>query len=210
MENNQWLDRWNNRYENPEYAYGTQPNIFLQDQLADLKVGRILFPAEGEGRNAVYAATRGWEVSAFDISEQGRNKGLQLAEQHGVAIHYEVGELPDMDYVADSFDAVALIFAHFPSSIKSDYHRRIAKMLKPGGVLIFEAFSKNHLPIRNEQPAVGGPDNLDDLFSKEEIAQDFADFSFDFIEEMLVELNEGLYHRGTGSVLRFVARKNNG
>ena len=84
--NDQWTERWNERYSKKEFAYGEQPNQFLKEQLENLPVGSILFPAEGEGRNAVYAAKLGWDVYAFDISIEGKNKAMKLAEANKVSI----------------------------------------------------------------------------------------------------------------------------
>ena len=84
--NNIWTSRWNDRYSKEEFAYGEEPNNYLKEQLTKLTVGRILFPAEGEGRNAVYAAKLGWTVSAFDISNEGKLKTLKLAEKNNVMI----------------------------------------------------------------------------------------------------------------------------
>ena len=83
---NDVLRMWDTRYGKDEYAYGTEPNQFLKEKLEDLEPGSILFPAEGEGRNAVYAAQLGWKVSAFDISEVGKQKALKLAGQKKVSI----------------------------------------------------------------------------------------------------------------------------
>jgi len=77
--NENWADKWNERYSKEEFAYGKLPNNYLKEQLERLPVGTILFPAEGEGRNAVFAAKPGWKVSAFNISVEGKNKALQLA-----------------------------------------------------------------------------------------------------------------------------------
>ena len=78
---------WDNRYRASEYAYGTEPNTFYKQTLDeyDLK-GKILLAAEGEGRNAIYAAEKGLEVVAFDISEEGKKKALQLAKKKNVNI----------------------------------------------------------------------------------------------------------------------------
>ena len=81
---NPWLELWDSRYSEKAYAFGTAPNVFLKEKLENLKPGTILFPAEGEGRNAVYAANRGWMVSAFDISTEGWKKALKLAETNNV------------------------------------------------------------------------------------------------------------------------------
>lgn len=122
MTDNKWLERWNKRYSNDECAYGTQPNNYLKDQLQKLETGSVLFPAEGEGRNAVFAAQLGWNVSAFDISAEGKNKALQLAENNNVEIDYQVGELQNLNFQKEQFDVIALIYAHFPADIKSSIH----------------------------------------------------------------------------------------
>lgn len=77
--NDAWTERWNERYSTDEFAYGEEPNAYFKEQLDKLNAGAILFPAEGEGRNAVFAATRGWRVAAFDISTEGKKKALRLA-----------------------------------------------------------------------------------------------------------------------------------
>lgn len=202
-----WLKRWDERYSNTAYAFGEQPNEYLREQLQKLQPGSILFAAEGEGRNAVYAAKLGWTVSAFDISTEGRKKALQLAEKNKVSLDYKVGQLPDLDYTKGQFDAIALIYAHFPASIKSKYHKLLSTYLRKGGTVIFEAFGKKHLPYREKNPKVGGPRDLESLFSVEELLADFIDYEIIELVEKEVELNEGLYHSGTGSVVRFVGRK---
>ncbi|MBL6445303.1 class I SAM-dependent methyltransferase [Fulvivirga sp. 29W222] len=202
-----WLKHWDERYRKEEYAYGKQPNHYLKEQLAELEAGSILFPAEGEGRNAVYAACQGWNVDAFDISKEGRNKALLLAEKNNVTINYQVGELPDLNYDVGQFDAIALIYAHFPAHLKSAYHKLLDKYLVKGGVIIFEAFSKKHLEYRLKNEKVGGPRDLESLFSIEELRSDFANYEVLELEEKEVELNEGLYHNGKSSVIRFVGKK---
>jgi len=117
--NDTWTNRWNDRYSKEEFAYGVAPNNYLKEQLENLNTGTILFPAEGEGRNAVFAAKLGWTVSAFDISPQGKNKALLLAGTNKVTIDYQVGELQTLNYNPEQFDIIALIYAHFPANIKS-------------------------------------------------------------------------------------------
>ncbi|MEO5599453.1 MAG: class I SAM-dependent methyltransferase [Cyclobacteriaceae bacterium] len=202
-----WRDRWNDRYSKEEFAYGEQPNNYLKKQLDKLNVGTILFPAEGEGRNAVYAAKLGWTVSAFDISIEGQKKAFQLAEANNVKIDYQVGELQTLNYETDQFDAIGLIYAHFPADIKSLYHKTFDKYLRKGGVIIFESFSKNHLEYVTKNEKVGGPKDIASLFSIDEIKSDFPNYEFEELVEMEIELNEGLFHNGQGSVIRFVGRK---
>lgn len=205
--NDPWLQRWNERYSAEEYAFGISPNEYLEKQLAKLQPGAILFPGEGEGRNAVFAATQGWRASAFDISEVGKVKAMRLAEANQVTIDYQVGELEKLEYQPNQFDAVALIYAHFPAEIKHKYHKMLAGYVRSGGIVIFEAFSKRHLDYVLRNPKVGGPKDLASLFSEEEIKADFEDFDIVELVEQEIELHEGAYHDGVGSVLRFVGRK---
>ncbi|MET0945559.1 MAG: class I SAM-dependent methyltransferase [Flavobacterium sp.] len=205
--NDTWTDRWNDRYSKDEFAYGEEPNNYLKEQLEKLNVGAILFPAEGEGRNAVFAAKLGWTVSAFDISEEGKNKAFRLAEANNVTIGYQVGELQTLNFSTEQFDAIALIYAHFPADIKSFYHKTLDKYLRKGGLVIFEAFSKKHLDYITKDEKVGGPKEVEMLFSIDEIKADFDNYEIIELEEKEIELKEGLFHNGEGSVIRFVGRK---
>ena len=205
--NDAWTARWDDRYGKDEFAYGEQPNNYLKEQLEKLQPGTILFPAEGEGRNAVFAAKLGWTVSAFDISIEGKNKAARLAEANKVSIDYQVGELQTLNYAPGQFDAIALIYAHFPADIKSQYHKALDKYLRKGGVVIFEAFSKSHIDYISRNEKVGGPTDLAMLFSIDEIRSDFENYEIIELEEKEIELNEGLFHNGQGSVIRFIGRK---
>jgi 2-polyprenyl-3-methyl-5-hydroxy-6-metoxy-1,4-benzoquinol methylase len=205
--NESWIDRWNDRYSKNEFAYGEQPNNYLKAQLEKLNAGTILFPAEGEGRNAVFAAKLGWTVSAFDISAAGKNKALRLAEINKVTIDYQVGELQTLNYHTEQFDAIALIYAHFPADIKSLYHKTLDKYLRKNGFVIFEAFSKRHVDYISKNEKVGGPKDIAMLFSIDELTSDFANYEIIALVEKEIELNEGLFHNGKGSVIRFVGRK---
>lgn len=212
MENNKnsndsWAARWNDRYSKDEFAYGVEPNNYLKEQLLKLPAGSILFPAEGEGRNAVYAASIGWTVSAFDISNEGKSKALKLAEKNNVTIDYKVGELETLNYEAGQFDAIALIYAHFPATIKSQYHKILDRYLRKGGIIIFEAFSKKHIDYVTANEKVGGPKDIESLFSTDEMRSDFPDYEIIELAEKEIELSEGLYHNGIGSVIRFTGRK---
>ncbi|MCG8477402.1 MAG: class I SAM-dependent methyltransferase [Cytophagales bacterium] len=203
----QWLKKWNDRYKDVEYAYGEDPNNYLKECLKNLDPGAILFPAEGEGRNAVYAAGLGWQVEAFDISEEGQRKALRLAEKMGTTINYQVGELPLLEYSQEQFDVVALVYAHFPPEIRSNIHKLLDGYLRKGGYVILEAFSRKHLDYSQKDPAVGGPKDMESLFSIEEVLSDFEDYEPIELVEKEVELNEGFGHVGKGAVIRFFGRK---
>ncbi len=198
---------WDDRYKDQEYAYGTEPNRFFKEQLEKLHPGKILLPADGEGRNGVFAAKLGWQVTSVDLSAEGKLKALSLAEANRVTLDYIVGDLEGLQFEPASFDVVGLIYAHFAADQKAALHRKLNKYLQPGGILILEAFGKDHLKFNNCNPKVGGPKEPGMLYSAEEIKVDFPDHDRILLEEKDLLLNEGQYHVGTGAVVRFVGKK---
>jgi ubiquinone/menaquinone biosynthesis C-methylase UbiE len=193
---------WNERYNEDVFAYGTAPNQFLKDTFHFLPQGNILFVAEGEGRNAVFAAKKGLKVSAFDYSEPGQQKALSLAQMHNVTIDYLVSDVLALPYEKESFDGLVLIFAHFPVEIRKQAHLKLLELLKPGGKIIFEAFGKEQLNYTS-----GGPKDIDMLFSEEEVHNEFPAISFDRLSTEKIVLDEGLFHQGEGVVVRFIGTK---
>lgn len=201
-------ETWDQRYISEEYIYGKEPNQFFKTVLDDLDIkGEMLFPAEGEGRNAVYAAKKGITVFAFDISGQARSKAISFAHNENVQIQYEVGTISDLDLKPAFYDAAVLIYVHMPPPMRTIFHREIAKFIKPKGIVILEGFSKSNLEKRLKNPSVGGPSNVDFLFSLEEIKNDFQAFEILKLEEKETLLNEGSLHNGLANVVRFVGVK---
>lgn len=198
---------WNQRYGRAEFAYGTAPNVFFAEHIVKLKSGKALFPAEGEGRNAVFAAKIGWEVAACDISEAGREKALHLAQDFGTQISYEVVSIDQFSAEKDSFDLLVLIFAHFPEAKRREFHRHLIQFLRPGGLLILEAFSKEHIHFNSVNEKAGGPKDLSMLYAVDELKEDFSGFHFLELAEFTTVLQEGEFHSGESSVIRILAQK---
>ncbi len=199
---NKEIDNWNSRYSAPEYVYGKEPNSFFKQQLSEIPAGKILLPGEGEGRNAVFAAKAGWTVDAIDQSDIGRSKALKLAQENGVSINYAVSRLDAAEMLEQEYDAIGLLYLHFNSDEREVYHQRFLKALKPGGTLIFEAFSKEQ--IKNNS---GGPKDIDLLYSLEEIIEDFINFDINTFTKETITLDEGNGHKGPASVIRFSGKK---
>ena len=193
---------WNERYGAKIYAYGKEPNIFYAEQLNKLPVGKIILPCEGEGRNAVYAATKGWEVEAFDLSVAGKSKALQLAGKTKIDISYVIEDATDIVYPKNSFDVVAFIYAHFPKNIRMDIHKKAMTWLKPGGRIILEAF--NSLQILNKS---GGPKDLDLLYNTDMILNDFYGLETELIQNIQIDLREGKLHEGKSDIVRYIGIK---
>ena len=191
---------WDERFAGSEYLYGEKPNSFFKENILKYQAGKLLLPAEGEGRNAVFAALSGWDVTAFDSSEVGKEKAEKLSKKHGVSISYLLASHEDVILDENSFDMIALIYAHSP--FRQNVHRKILRYLKPGGIILIEGFSKEQIKYNT-----GGPGRIDLLYSKKEISTDFSSLAEVkmWIEE--VDLDEGAFHKGRASVLRMIGTK---
>ena len=198
------LDRWNERYKAPDYIFGTAPNAFLASQVSRLKRGqRALSIADGEGRNSVWLAEQGLEVAAFDFSPIAVEKARHLAASRGVEVRYELAGVYDWRWPAGEFDVVAAIFVQFADPpMRRFLFERMARALKPGGLLLIEGYTPKQL-----QYATGGPKQLDQLYTEALLRSEFAGFEVLELREYEAELDEGSRHRGISAVIDFVARK---
>ncbi|MFZ4797728.1 MAG: class I SAM-dependent methyltransferase [Bacteroidia bacterium] len=193
---------WNQRYAEKDFAYGVLPNEFLAEQLEKLAIGNILFPCEGEGRNAVYAALNGWNVTAFDFSEAGYEKANLLAKQNNIVFDYKIADALEIKFEPESFDVIAMIYAHFPVPIRALFHAKMLSWLKPNGIIILEAF--NPLQLNNKS---GGPKNISMLYTEEIIENDFKNITTKMLSLESIILNEGKYHQGKANVIRYIGIK---
>lgn len=192
---------WNQRYSDKAYAYGTEPNAFFKSQLDQRPPGRILLPAEGEGRNAVYAATLGWDVVAFDQSEAGKKKAMQLAEAKQTSISYRIVDAMDFNEET-TFDLIFYGFFHVPPTVLLPIYTNLNKFVRPGGTLVLEGFSTKNLGRGS-----GGPQNEAMLFSTSRVKSLLHDFKALEVWEEEVILDEGRFHQGSASVIRAIGVK---
>jgi SAM-dependent methyltransferase len=195
---------WDDRYSTDDYVYGTEPNDFLREQ-ADL-IGeapkRVLCLADGEGRNGVYLAGLGHWVTSVDASSVGLRKAAQLAEEKGVALTTLNADLTAHEFAPESYDAVVSIFCHLPTAGRPHLHRQVIRALKPGGVLILEAYTPQQVPRDT-----GGPDTPDRTPTAAELDAAFAEMEIALSRECEREVVEGRGHTGLGAVVQFIARK---
>lgn len=193
---------WNERYQQDIYQYGINPNDFMAEQIQQLPAGRILFPGAGEGRDAVFSAKLGWEVHAFDLSEQGQAKALKLASQEKTRIHFKVADASLVKFPLASFDVIALTYFHLPIEIRLPFYANCVSWLKPGGKILIEGFSKKQLGLSS-----GGPKKTDWLFSAKELEAEFPGLKILLNEEKQRVLDEGPLHQGLAEVVQFIAQK---
>jgi cyclopropane fatty-acyl-phospholipid synthase-like methyltransferase len=198
------LERWHQRFGAPDYVFGTAPNAFLAANAARLKPGqRALCVADGEGRNSVWLAEQGLDVTAFDFSPLAVDKARKLAASRGVSVSYEVAGVYEWSWPAAAFDVVAAIFVQFADPpMRTFMFERMARALKPGGLLLIEGYTPGQL-----QYGTGGPKQVDQLYTDELLRESFPGFEVLELRQYEAELDEGSRHRGMSAVIDFVARK---
>lgn len=195
-------DFWNERYSAGEYVYGKDPNDFFKVVIDSMQPGKLLLPGEGEGRNAVYAAKKGWMVDAIDSSRAGMQKAQSLATENGVKINYQVENVLFYQPKTDYFNLVAVLFMHIPRIQRRFVSVKMWESLRPGGKFIMEVFSKNQLQFSS-----GGPQDIDLLYSEDEILTDFPCFKTEYLATIERDIKEGSFHKGMASVVRFIGVK---
>lgn len=193
---------WDERYSTDEYIYGKVPNEFFKEYIEKLTPGKIFLPAEGEGRNGVYAASLGWIVDATDQSIAGKNKALNLSKEFGVSLNYTVCDISEYELPENHYDAAAIIYMHLPLDLRISIHHKIVKSIKHNGLIIFEVYSKEQYG-----KTTGGPQELDMLYTVDDIERDFKTLRTILAESKTLFLNEGIKHSGESSVIRYVGIK---
>lgn len=203
---NQKAARFNARYSEPGYHYGTEPTEFVAAQKALLKPGQMaLVPGDGEGRHGVWLAEQGLDVTSFDPSSVGMEKARKLAAERGVQIEASVGDLLSWDWRENSVDVVVLTYVHVAPETRRLGHAGAWRALRPGGLLILEGFSPRQVEMR-KHGATGGPKDPAWLFSEDMMLEDFPGAEFLILEDTDVEF-EGRTHGGRCALLHVVARK---
>ena len=195
---------WDERYATPDFLYGTTPNQYLCAQSQRLApASRVLVAADGEGRNGVWLAQQGHAVTSVDQSAVGQKKAITFARQRAVSVEFVCADLSRWSPPAASqYDAAIAIFGHFPAAIRPAIHATLARALRPGGLLILEAFH-----VKQLGRPLGGPKDPDMVYEPAVLQRDFASLTTLELTEGIVLLDEGAKHQGEGYVVRFVGRR---
>jgi hypothetical protein len=192
---------WNARYEVNDTVYDWEPNRFFKHFIDTHKPGSILLPAEGEGRNAIYAASKGWQVDAFDYSDVARAKALKRATERGVQINYDSKSIEDFK-ANQLYDAIGLIYVHLPVEARKMFHMQVTQSLKPGGYMILEAFAREQLQFES-----GGPKDVALLYDAPSLCNDFQFLHLLSCGQKEVIMDEGAFHKGKAAVLQMIGQK---
>ena len=193
---------WEERYEGNHYLFGTEPNNFLRENSKGLPIGETLSLGEGEGKNAVFLAGLGHQVTALDASENALLKAKQLAQQKRVRVNTLQTNLYDYQFEAGRWDCIVAIFCHLPSSIRKRVHQQIAHALRPGGVFILEAYTPEQL-----QYGSGGPPVKALTMELAELRKELAALKMIHAVELTRHIHEGEIRHGKSAVVQVIASK---
>jgi len=200
------MNHWHTRFQNDNYVYGTAPNEFIAEVHKSLELTSvdILAIAEGEGRNAVYLAEQGMNVTTWDYAPSGLAKTKKLAEARSVAVNTELVDLNDAVWTKNQWDEIICVFGHFPLELRQKTLQGVKESIKPGGYFVTEVYSKYQLPYKS-----GGPQDVALLYHPEEFLQIFHDWRIVHFFMGEVVRHEGELHNGLSHVIQFVGQKTN-
>lgn len=193
---------WDQRYGGPDYAYGKNPNDFLKSMVHIIPKGKVFCLGEGEGRNAVFLAQLGYEVTALDYSSAGLLKTRQLASENKVKINVIQTDVTHYQFEKAHWQGIISIFFHIPKKERKALHRKCINALAKGGIFILEAYSPRQIEF-----ATGGPKDPDFLMGLEDVKSELDGLKFEVAHEIEREVHEGQYHNGIGSVIQIAAVK---
>jgi SAM-dependent methyltransferase len=193
---------WNQRYSQPGFAYGTEPNDFLASVIDRIPRGKVLSLGEGEGRNAAFLASRGYDVVAVDSSEVGLEKARRLAAGRGVRITTLTADLRDFAIAPESWEGIVSIYCHLPRELRARVYRAAVAGLKPRGVFVLEAYTPRQLEY-----GTGGPSSEDLLVSLIDLQEELSGLRLTHAVEKEREVLEGVYHHGLAHVVQVVGIK---
>jgi hypothetical protein len=199
-------ESFDDRYREPDYHYGTEPNAFLVSQKHRFKPGmKALMPGDGEGRNGVWLAEQGLDVTSFDPSAFAIEKIERLAASRGMKVTAMQAGVETWDWQESAFDVVGLFFIHLPAHLRKPAHANALLTCKRGGIVVLETFSPRQIEMR-KQGAAGGPTDLERLFTCEMLRADFSGARFHVLEETEADF-QGHAHYGRCGVVRMVAER---
>lgn len=197
------MNPWNERFGSNEYAYGEQPNAFIAEQAHRFQGKRIAAFAEGEGRNAVYLARQGYEVTAWDYAENGLKKTERLAQRYQVKVETELKDLLRDEVPSEAYDGAFMVFGHFPKADQKNVFDKLLAVVKPGGIVLMEVYSEDQLRYRT-----GGPKSADMLYDPADVlawASGYEVLHFFYGEQ---RREEGQLHTGIGHVIQLILARN--
>ena len=197
---------WSKRYKDAGegYLFGIAPNRFIEAQRQLFSSGMTaLSVADGEGRNSVWLAEQGLDVTALEISPVALEKARHLARGRGAAVRFLQGDMMAMDWPPATYDFVVAIFIQFVGPDERELQfARLKQAVKPGGYLLLHGYTPQQLEYKT-----GGPSAVENLYTEQLLRTAFADFAIESIRSYEADIAEGTGHRGRSALIDLIARK---
>jgi SAM-dependent methyltransferase len=197
------LHRWNSRFSTSGYLFGEEPNKYLKENCELLSKGRVLCIADGDGRNSVWLAEQGFDVTAFDFSPVAVQKARELAKKRSVKIDFVCADWRQFEWKASYFDSVVGIFFQFigpPERL--ELFKLMKQSIKVGGSILIQGYGLEQLKYKT-----GGPDKLDHLYDEDFLKDQFQGYKFLNLKTYTALLNEGSAHSGLSALIGLTVQK---
>lgn len=201
---------WSDRYRDAgdQYLFGTEPNRFLAHRATLLQTGRsALSVADGEGRNSIWLAEQGLDVTAIEISQVAVEKARRLAAGRKVDVRFFLADMLAPDWppleLHNAFDWVIGIFIQFVNPEARERQFTVMKQLtRAGGRILLQGYTPKQLDYRT-----GGPSAVENLYTEAMLRTAFADWDIEELVDYEDDISEGLGHKGYSALIGLVARK---
>ncbi len=190
-------DRWNQRYTDKELVWSAGPNRLLEQEVRELEPGSALDLACGEGRNAIWLAEQGWQVTAVDFSHVAIEKGGAIAKRRNVDVEWVVADAAEYA-PGGKFDLVAILYLHTAREERDQWMRHARDAVASNGLLLYIGHD-----LSNIEHGVGGPQHPEVLPTPRDVAQMLPGFEIERAEivERHVEGEPGHGAEGDGIAL---------
>lgn len=198
------MNPWDQRFEADEYVFGTEPAkalLKLEQYLAPN--GTTLVVADGEGRNSVYLASKGFKVTATDYSKIGLDKAKRLATERNVSVNYMIEDIFERDWPSQQYDNVVAVFIQFvPPTQMTKVLTGLATSVKPNGTLLVHGYTPTQVAF-----GTGGPPNPEHMYTEAMLRDIYQHLDIQVCEEYIDTLNEGHGHSGKSALIDLVGIK---
>jgi len=195
---------WDARYSQEGFLFGTEPAAALRRHASSFPAkSRCLCIADGEGRNSVWLAEQGHQVTAWDSSTVAVDKARRLAQARGVSVRFSIEDAGDYDWAAHQYDVVAAVFIQFAGpDLRDKMFEGMKNATRPGGLVFLHGYTPEQLAF-----GTGGPRCAENLYTEEMLREGFGDLEILQLDRYVAQINEGTGHSGTSALIDLVGRK---
>src|SRR5208337_2057474 len=198
------LETWNALFARDDFHFGEEPNAFLRAQAHRMRHGSsVLCVADGEGRNSVWLAEQGFQVTAFDFAPNAVAKAKRLAQRRNVSVAHELGDAYTWPWTAKRYDALVAVFIQFlPPDSRGSVFAGMKSAVEPGGLFLLEGFRPEQV-----DHGTGGPPRREHMYTREWLETMFSGWEILVLKDYEAMIQEGKAHNGISALIDLVARK---